>query len=280
MFNAELSEIVRIAIGAGDKILLSRDTQNNWAKKHDGSPVTAADKIAEIFILAELEQAFPNVCMVGEERASEGHLPDDTEETFFLIDALDGTREFINGSDEYTVNIARITNGQPELGVIVAPSLSVGFASNANVALKFDIDSNGPSNIQEISARPPKPDLCAVVSRSHATPETIAFLQQYTVAQKVSYGSSLKLCKIADGSADIYPRLGRTMEWDIAAGDAILRAAGGSVRTLDGNDLVYGKTKQADSPFANPHFVAFGNWSDEAIRTSFAKFGANCPRAD
>ncbi|MGH1419673.1 MAG: 3'(2'),5'-bisphosphate nucleotidase CysQ [Hyphomicrobiaceae bacterium] len=270
MFDDELEPLVRIAISAGEVIRDLRRTNQGWTQKADGSPVTVADQAAEDLIVAELAKIRPDATIIAEERVADGQVPEITDGSFYLVDALDGTREYVNGRDEYTVNIARIENGVPVLGVVVAPSLDQGFAANNTGARKFSIADGCAFDIQPICARPRPHELVAVVSRSHATPETLTYLEQFHVGSQVSFGSSLKLCKVAEGAADIYPRLGRTMEWDIAAGDAILRGAGGTIAQVDGREFVYGKTDQEhDAPFANPHFVVFGAWTKEDIQKSF-----------
>ncbi len=263
MFDDDLDTIVRIAISAGEVIRRLRRSNRGWTEKPDGSPVTVADQAAEDLIVAELEKISPGVAIVAEERVAAGQVPEIVDGRFYLVDALDGTREYVNGRDEYTVNIARIEDGVPALGVVVAPSLGVGFAGSKGKAWKFSIADGVANDAQPIRARRRPDSLVAVVSRSHATPETMSYLEQFVVGSQISVGSSLKLCKVAEGVADIYPRLGRTMEWDIAAGDAVLRGAGGHIVQADGNPFVYGKTEQPhDAPFANPHFVAFGAWSE------------------
>jgi 3'(2'),5'-bisphosphate nucleotidase len=184
-------------------------------------------------------------------------------ETFFLVDPLDGTREFIHRRGEFTINVALIAGGVPVFGLVYAPALGEFYLTTAiDAAAAADVKPCGGATtladlaLRPISARVPDPAaLVALASRSHMTPETEAFLAQYSVASYRQAGSSLKFCAIACGEADIYPRLGPTCEWDTAAGHAVLAAAGGSVTTVDGAALTYGK---GDPRWLNPHFIAWG----------------------
>jgi 3'(2'), 5'-bisphosphate nucleotidase len=194
---------------------------------------------------------------VAEEAVAAGHVPV-VAERFFLVDPLDGTREFISRRDEFTVNIALIDRGQPVLGVVFAPARHELFWGDVRAGkasqLGGDPDGTMPSTGVAISARrAPADGLVAVASRSHRTPETDAFLAQYPVKEFRSIGSSLKFCVVASGEADVYPRVGTTMEWDTAAGHAVLAAAGGRVTTLEGAPFTYGKPG-----FRNGNFVAWG----------------------
>ncbi len=221
------------------------------AVKADGSPVTAADQAAEDIILPALRALTPGIPVVSEEEASKGLSPAVTGSRFWLVDPLDGTREFLNGNGEFTVNIALIENGVPVLGVVVVPALGETYAG-AEPGTAVLEDAGGERAIAVRS--PPAAGLTVVGSRSHGDAEAMeAFLAGRTVASFRAAGSSLKLCLIARGEADLYPRLGTTMEWDIAAGHAVLRAAGGRVETLEGKAFLYGK-----AGYRNPHFVAFG----------------------
>ncbi len=223
--------------------------------KGDGSPVTLADAEAEAIILAGLARIAPDIPVVAEEEAAAGRVPGACER-FFLVDPLDGTREFITGNGEFTVNIALVEHGVPVMGVVFAPALGRLFAGCPAGA--WSRDAGEERRAMRVRAMPPA--LTVVGSRSHGSPETDAFLRDLPVAGFAACGSSLKFCLLAAGEADFYPRFGRTMEWDTAAGDAILRAAGGLVTTCDGRPLAYGKREQAgDADFANPHFLAFGD---------------------
>ena len=219
--------------------------------KLDGSPVTLADQEAEKLIVAELRRLTPDIPIIGEESVAAGHVPDVSSGNFWLVDPLDGTKEFITGGGDFTVNIGLMRDFRPVMGVIFAPlanELYFGADRQAYMSLK-----SGPET--KISVRSaPAAGLTVVASRRHGDPEAMdEFLRGRTVASMVNRSSSLKFCAIAAGQADIYPRLAPTSEWDTAAGDAILCAAGGRVLALDGKVLAYGK---ADRKFLNPHFVA------------------------
>lgn len=218
--------------------------------KADSSPVTRADREAETVILAGLARLAPGIPVVAEEAVAGGQVPA-VGRTFWLVDPLDGTREFISRNGEFTVNIALIHDGVPLLGLVLAPALDRLFVGGPQ--LGSWLESAGGSEV--ISVRPvPEAGLTVVASRSHGDADALdAFLAGRRVAAVASAGSSLKLCLVAQGQADVYPRLGRTMEWDIAAGQAVLLGAGGAVYTLDGRPLAYGKPA-----FENPHFVAWG----------------------
>lgn len=229
--------------------------------KEDSSPVTLADEMAEAVIAEALTAAYPEIPMIAEEACAAGHMPDTSAGEFFLVDPLDGTKEFVNRREDFTVNIALIADGRPMAGVVFAPARNILYRGNASGAEKLVIDTDG-----EISSRTPiavrrcpeKP--VAVASRSHNSPDTIAFLDKEGVDDYRSVGSSLKFCLVAEGEADIYPRFGRTMEWDTAAGDAVVRAAGGLTVGKNGEPLVYGKRNQAtDSDFANSDFICRGH---------------------
>jgi 3'(2'), 5'-bisphosphate nucleotidase len=245
-----LEQVLPVTRAAGHAILEVYATDFEVRGKSDASPVTAADERAEAIILAALAKLTPSIPVVSEEAAAAGRIPA-VEDSFWLVDPLDGTKEFINRNGEFTVNIALIEKGRPTLGVVLAPALSRLFAG-AEGAGAF-LEENAQR--RPIACRvAPAAGLTVVASRSHGDPEALdRFLAGRKVAHQTNAGSSLKLCLVAAGEADLYPRLGRTMEWDIAAGDAVLRAAGGMVKTLSGEPLAYGKPG-----FANPHFAAWG----------------------
>lgn len=264
-----LSEIVTIAIRAGLLINALRRDLTEWDHKADGSPVTAADRGAEDLIVDGLSKLDPGGIIIAEERVSSGETQPVAAGRFYLVDPLDGTKEFVNGRDAFTVNIGLIENGLPVMGVVVAPAMDEGFAADASGAYAFRIMDERAVDIRSIHARAPGQRLTVVASKSHPSPKTDSYLARFDVAERESYGSSLKFCRLAEGAADLYPRFGRTMEWDTAAADAILRRAGGSVRTLDGKPLAYGKVNTpGEAPFANPNFVAFGDWPDERLAES------------
>ncbi|MBA8876813.1 3'(2'),5'-bisphosphate nucleotidase CysQ [Phyllobacterium myrsinacearum] len=248
------------AIAAGQEILRIYAKGCDFELKDDKSPVTEADHAAEAIIQAALRRATPDIPVVAEEEISGGHVPGDLGARFYLVDPLDGTREFVSRNGDFTVNIALIEHGAPVLGVVYAPVRGVLFIGGAGGAEEVSIGEDGSVTARKaISCRKLPDELIAVASRSHRTPETDAYLEKFSVADCVSVGSSLKFGLLARGEADIYPRFGRTMEWDTAAGDAVLRAAGGITLTLDGNPLTYGRRNQADdADFANPNFVAWG----------------------
>jgi len=268
--SALVENLVEAACLAGEKILQIYAGDVAAAAKTDGSPVTAADTAAEAVIIAELARFAPDVPVVAEEQAAAGRVPAACR-TFFLVDPLDGTKEFISKNGEFTVNIALVEDGVPVAGVVYAPALGEICAGAAGEGARAAKVVDGvPGAWTPIRVRPvPEAGLDVVASRSHLTDETRAFIERFKVNDLVSAGSSLKLCRVACGHADLYPRLGRTMEWDIAAGDAVLRAAGGMVMTLDGAPLVYGKRDQAeDVDFANPWFVAAGGFDPFAPAAS------------
>lgn len=244
-----------IARRAGAAIMEVYDAGPTVSFKSDSSPVTEADRRAETIILDALRVRWPEIPVVAEEEISAGHVPGDLGDRFFLVDPLDGTREFIDRRGDFTVNIALVEYGAPTVGVVYAPARGELYSGGPDGA--FQREGSGEANA--IVARAAPPAIVVVASRSHRTPETDVYLQGFEIADLVSIGSSLKFCLVASGKADLYPRLGRTMEWDTAAGDAVLRAAGGSTATLDGLKLRYGKRNQPnDVDFANPHFISRG----------------------
>ena len=249
--------MVSAAIEAGRAAYQIYKGDHQVAHKADASPVTAADHAAEAIILQRLKAVEPAVPIIAEEEVAAGRVPAIGRE-FFLVDPLDGTREFIAGRDEWTVNIALVRDAVPVLGVVYAPASGEMFAGDVAAAQAFSAavarGSDSPGARRAIHVRPvPAAGLTAVASRSHSSPETRAYLARYSVADMVSIGSSLKFCLVASARADLYPRLGTTMEWDTAAGHAVLAAAGGSIVTGEGAALLYGKPG-----FKNPWFVASG----------------------
>ena len=292
--------LCEIALRAGHEILAVYASDFTVRGKADASPVTEADTRAERVILEGLGECAPGVPVVAEESVAAGNVPDVGGGPFFLVDPLDGTREFIGRNGEFTVNVALIEDGVPTVGVVHLPALdetfwtagdsvawrtrgggsagrtdqrprrpasspgagragSAGAATGSNgaegdagVAVPAGAGTTGAA--ERIACRTPGDGgLVVIASRSHRDPETDRYLERFEIAEIVSAGSSLKFCRIAEGAADLYPRLGRTMEWDVAAGHAIVNAAGGSVETIDGGRLVYGKPG-----FDNPRFVARG----------------------
>lgn len=249
--KALLQDLTPLIRDAGQVIMDIYATDFDVTKKGDESPVTQADQKAEDVILAGLAKIAPGIPVVAEEAVAAGNIPD-VSDRFFLVDPLDGTKEFISRNGEFTVNIALIENGKPVLGLVYAPAINRLFTGATGVGAWLE-DAAGQ---REIHVRPvPEEGLTVVASRSHGDETALdAYLAGRKVASRTNAGSSLKLCLVAAGEADVYPRLGRTMEWDIAAGDAVLRAAGGKVTVVaDGADLKYGK-----QGFDNPHFAAWG----------------------
>ncbi len=255
-----LDTFEKAAIAAGRAIMEVFEAGATIRLKSDASPVTEADERAERIILAMLREALPDVPVVAEESVAAGEVPQIAGRTFILVDPLDGTKEFVNGREDFTVNIALVVEGAPVAGVVYAPAKGIAYSGSATGAEKLVVGPDFTISARKaIRARPVAEDMVAVASRSHSTPETETFLDRQRVSSRTSVGSSLKFCLLAEGVADVYPRFGRTMEWDTAAGDAVLRAAGGATLDLDGLPLRYGKVAQAaDSDFANPPFVAWG----------------------
>ena len=257
--SPELSlALARAALAAGAAILRHAGGVEATAKA-DGSPVTVADAEAETIILAALAALLPGVSVVAEESAAREGAPA-VSGPFILVDPLDGTRDFVAGRPEYTVNIALIVAGCPVLGVVYAPALSRLWLGDSAGARCADIAPGGDparAGWQPMAVRKaPATGLTALVSRSHATPETEAHLARWPVAQRLPSGSSLKFCLIGEGKGDLYPRFGPTMEWDTAAGDAVLRAAGGGVFSPEGGLMTYGHAARG---YRNGDFVALGD---------------------
>ncbi|WP_284337528.1 3'(2'),5'-bisphosphate nucleotidase CysQ [Comamonas sp. NoAH] len=246
--NTLLESVMTIAREAGALIMEIYQSDFGMRSKEDASPVTQADEQAEQLILTCLRALEPQTPIVSEEAAANGHIPK-TNKRFWLVDPLDGTKEFIQRNGEFTVNIALIEDGHPILGVVYAPALDRMYAGAQGSGAWMEFNGQRqPVTCRDI----PTDGLDVVASRSHGDNQALdQFLQGRLVRSIKSAGSSLKICLVAAGEADIYPRLGRTMEWDIAAGHAVLAAAGGQIRTLDGDVLRYGK-----SDLSNPHFYA------------------------
>ena len=256
MDYTHLVEVMRrLSLEAGDRIMEIYNSDDFDVKvKSDESPVTQADEAADALISAGLRAAFPDVALVTEEQsASHG----ETANTFLIVDPLDGTKEFINRRGDFTVNIAYVEDGVPTRGVVYAPAKDRMFFTQADGT---SVEETGPfarDSIGELRAiRVSEPDntaLMVVASKSHRDQATDDYIAKYAVKDMKSAGSSLKFCLIATGEADIYPRVGRTMEWDTAAGHAVLHGAGGKVVRFDDHaPLTYGK-----DGFANPFFIAY-----------------------
>jgi 3'(2'), 5'-bisphosphate nucleotidase len=245
----------RLALEAGDRIMEIYNSDDFDVKvKSDDSPVTEADEAADALISEGLRKAFPDVALVTEEQAaSHGQ----SVETFLIVDPLDGTKEFIHRRGDFTVNIAYVENGVPVRGVVYAPAKERMFftrADGVSVEEAGPFDPQMPGAMTEIAvSTPDNAALMVVASKSHRDQATDDYIGQYGVKDMTSAGSSLKFCLVATGEADLYPRLGRTMEWDTAAGQAVLQGAGGQVVRFDDHQpLRYGK-----NGFANPFFIAY-----------------------
>ena len=251
--------LARIAHAAG-RAIMPHFGSAEARLKSDSSPVTAADEAAEAVILAALGERWPDIPVIAEELAAAGRLPE-IGARFLLVDPLDGTREFIAGRDEFTVNIALVEVGRPVAGVVLAPASGRMFAADAaHGVLTGTVPHDEEFRDAALSpCEPPRREagapLRAVASRSHRSPETDEWLNARGITDVVAAGSSLKLCALVEGRAEVYPRLGRTMEWDIAAGQAVLEAAGGRVLEAEsGAPLRYGKAARG---YDNPPFIAW-----------------------
>jgi 3'(2'), 5'-bisphosphate nucleotidase len=248
--DALLALAAELALRAGAAILQVRARGFDVERKADHSPVTQADRAAEAIIVAGLRAAWPQIPVIAEEEVAAGRITAACPE-FWLVDPLDGTREFTSGSDEFAVNIGLVRDGRMALGVVGVPAAGALFGG---IVGRGAWKRTGGTTVAVHARRPPAEGLTVVASRHHGDPaELERFLRGRRVARTLNSGSSLKFCRLAEGEADLYPRFGRTMEWDTAAPQAVLEAAGGSVCTLDGAPLRYGKPG-----WENPHFVCCG----------------------
>lgn len=254
-FKVAIPVMRSLALRAGDAIMEIYNSDDFEVRsKSDESPVTAADEAADAIIASGLAQAFPDTLCVTEEQAGT-HAQ--TDETFFIVDPLDGTKEFIKRRGDFTVNIAFVSNGVPVRGVVYAPARGRLFYTDAEGHSveemgPFEKDVIGETQAMSVST-PDNAALMVVASKSHRDAATDEYIAKYDTKDMTSAGSSLKFCLVATGEADLYPRLGRTMEWDTAAGDAVLRGAGGHmVRFEDHTPFTYGKAN-----YENPFFIAF-----------------------
>lgn len=251
---AELIDGLTAIIVQAARAILRVDA-DSVRRKADGSPVTAADETSETVIGQGLSRLAPSLPIVSEEQA---HHPAAGKggDSYFLVDPLDGTREFIAGSDEYVVNIAVVSRGAPLVGVIAAPALGLiwrGIAGRGAERLSFDTDGRcSPPVAIHTRATPPR-DLVIVVSRSHLEPRTLGYVERFPQASRHACGSALKFCRVAEGAVDLYPRLAPTHDWDVGAGHALVVAAGGRVVTPDGASLRYGT-----ADLLIPGFIAWG----------------------
>ena len=250
--------IRRLALEAGDAIMEIYNSDDFEVKaKSDESPVTAADEAADALIAAGLAASFPDVLIVTEEQA-DSHA--ESASSFLIVDPLDGTKEFIKRRGEFTVNIAYVQEGEPKRGVVYAPAKNRLFYTDTHGQTVEELPGpNGfhkqlPGEVHTLTVSHPDNDaLMVVASKSHRDAATDEYIAKYNVKDMTSAGSSLKFCLLAAGEADLYPRLGRTMEWDTAAADAVLRGAGGMmVRFDDHSPFTYGKPG-----YENPFFIAY-----------------------
>lgn len=252
--QADLDKLCAIARSAGDLIMpIYRAAEIDVTHKDDDgyvSPLTQADTAAHNYISEQLQAAYPDIPILSEEGQDMDYETRNSWSEYWLVDPLDGTKEFIKKRDEFTVNIALIQNRQPVLGVVYAPAIDTMYYGAVELgAWKQADDTKQQLPIQSHANTPP----VVVVSKSHFTQETQQFLDKVGDYQSLSVGSSLKLCMVAEGTADLYPRLGPTMEWDVGAGDAVVRSSGGNVVTYPDNQVfIYSKPD-----LRNGHFLAY-----------------------
>jgi len=244
-----LRDLVELADAAGREVMRYYGTGTLVTAKADASPVTAADEAGEAVILAGLRRLTPAIPIVAEEAVAKGEIPAVGDGPFWLVDPLDGTKEFIQQRGEFTVNIGLVRDRLPVLGVVTAPAIDTAWWG----AVGSGAERRKGGAIEPIAVRPAAADepVVAVASRSHRDAETDAWLTEHGIAETISCGSSLKFCAVAEGRAQVYPRFGPTMEWDTAAGHAVLRAAGGEVVTVAGEPFLYAKPD-----FRNSGFIA------------------------
>lgn len=255
--------LIRTAQSAGELIMRYRAGDANVDYKPDGSPVTDADKAAEELILNDLARLAPGLAVVAEESVSVIGDDFDADAPFFLVDPLDGTRDFVRGGVDFTVNIALIRDRYPVFGVLYAPAserLFITLERGAAYTTQLQPSRGAPFTglkMTPLKVRSPAPEkLTVLASRSHLNEKTAQFIDKLNVGETLQFSSSLKFAIIAEGTADVYPRLAPTCEWDTAAGQAILEAAGGSVVEENGEPLSYGHVKRK---FLNPGFIALGS---------------------
>lgn len=257
--EARLYDVLpQLSVDAGHVIMGVRETRFQVETKGDESPVTLADTKAEVIVLEGLAKAFPDIPVIAEEAMSAGRRPDTSGGIFFLVDPLDGTREFVDGIKDFTVNIALVLDGVPMAGCVAAPAHGKLWYGSGSRLLTMDIERSAIRNEQPIGpVQTQGGPLRVACSRAHGNAETEEWISQLGTVERTPVGSSLKFCWLAEGRCDVYPRFSPTMEWDTAAGDAILRAAGGRVLGPDGTPLPYNDC-QPDTPraFENPHFAA------------------------
>jgi 3'(2'),5'-bisphosphate nucleotidase len=256
--RAFLAELANLARAAGEAILDVQAAGFAVSFKSDQTPVTEADRRAEEIILAGLARLAPEIPVVAEEQVAAGRMPERPGNAFFLVDALDGTKDFVRGGPDFTVNIALAIRGEAAAGIVLQPATGRLWIGAPGVGA---FAGGRPEEIEPIRVRTPEAGALGIIaSRTHRNPATDAFIARFPGSEIVSAGSSLKFAIVAEGGADLYPRLAPTSQWDTAAGDAVLRAAGGRVLTLDGAPLPYGALsgKAGAAAFLNPSFVATG----------------------
>ncbi len=251
-YSSILPDLIKIADEASEKVLHIYQTDFKVNYKEDKSPITAADLAANDVIVHGLHRLTPDIPVLSEEGAEIPWEERKTWRRFWLIDPIDGTRDFTQRTGEFTVNIALIEDGEPIMGVVTAPALQEAYwGVKGEGAYKRD----RTGHTHPIRVAEPREPLRVVASKNHLNEETRAFIAKLGPHEVVQACSSLKFCRLAEGHADIYPRMGPTSEWDTAAAHAVLLAAGGNVQTTDGNPLKYGKEN-----VLNPWFIAAGNW--------------------
>lgn len=251
-YSSVLTEVIRIADEAGERVLHIYESDFSVRYKADNSPITAADEASHEVIVRGLRALSHDIPVLSEEGRDIPWEERRQWHRFWLVDPIDGTRDFTQRTGEFTVNIALVENGEPVLGVVTAPALNEAFWGAAGEGA-WKRDRNG--QVHRIRVAGPAAAKRVVASKNHLNDETRAFIEALGEHELVQAGSSLKFCRIAEGRADIYPRLGPTSEWDTAAAQAVLTAAGGQVKTLEGEPLRYGKEN-----LLNPYFVAAGSW--------------------
>ncbi|GGY76237.1 3'(2'),5'-bisphosphate nucleotidase CysQ [Marinobacter zhanjiangensis] len=251
-YESLLDKLLEIADSASEKVMAIYQTDFQVETKEDNSPITEADIASHHAIVDGLKALTPDIPILSEESANAPWEERKSWDRFWLVDPIDGTKEFTNRTGEFTVNIALIENGEPVMGVVTAPALNEAYwGIKGQGAWKREADGS----TRKLQVVNPPEAIRAVASKSHLNQETSNFINQLGNHELVQAGSSLKFCRIAEGEADIYPRLGPTCEWDTGAAHAVLVAAGGKVTQLDGTPLAYGK-----EDVLNPNFVASGAW--------------------
>ncbi|MDG5467695.1 3'(2'),5'-bisphosphate nucleotidase CysQ [Deltaproteobacteria bacterium IMCC39524] len=248
----DIKKVCRIAKEAGKAILSVYDGEIEVEMKDDQSPLTAADKASHEVIVAGLRQHFPEIPILSEEGADIPYEERKGWSRFWCVDPLDGTKEFIKRNGEFTVNIALIEDGRPFAGVVYVPVQDKMYYGTLGAG-GWRLEAGGKPEQIMVREADPEAGLTVVMSRSHPSPDLEAYLKDIKVAEAMPVGSSLKLCVVAEGLADLYPRLGPTMEWDTAAGHAVVEAAGGTVLQSNGQALVYNKQN-----LLNPYFIVSG----------------------